>query len=217
MLILASSSPRRKQLLSLFNMPFQVIAADIDERVSCDENPQNYVSRIAKGKSRSILSTASQGQIIIAADTAVVDGDAILGKPGNAREAIEMLRALRGRPHHVYTSISVRNFSIGNQLSDVCITEVLMRAYYDQEIMEYVASGDPLDKAGAYAIQNRGFNPVQRITGCYTNVVGLPLCQLSRLLLSLGLDIPNNPTIGCRTASGYNCQLVDQIQESTSE
>jgi MAF protein len=194
-------------------MPFQVIAADIDERVSCDENPQNYVSRIAKGKSRSILSTASQGQIVIAADTAVVDGDAILGKPGNAREAIEMLRALRGRPHHVYTSISVRNSSIGNQLSDVCITEVLMRPYSEAEIMDYVASGDPFDKAGAYAIQNQGFDPVAKITGCYTNVVGLPLCHLAESLRALKLDIPEDITLGCRSAAGYDCRLINQVLE----
>lgn len=216
MLVLASNSPRRKQLISLFNIPFQVVAADSDERIEWDEHPQSLVTRLAYNKSLAIRHHTSKRQVIIAADTAVVDGDHILGKPSNSDEAIKMLHSLRGRSHHVYTGITARDTSTRRFLSDVCITEVLMRAYSEAEIKEYVASGDPFDKAGAYAIQNQGFNPVQKITGCYTNVVGLPLCHLSELLLSLGFDIPDDPTRGCRTTDGYNCRLVDQIRESNS-
>lgn len=214
MLILASNSPRRKQLLSLLNIPFQVFAADIDEKIESGEKPRGYVSRLARGKSRSIVSQAAPDQVVIAADTSVVAGDEILGKPSDHAEAFDMLIALCGRSHHVYTGISVWNTSTGNNLSDVIVTEVLMRAYSEAEIQEYVASGDPLDKAGAYAIQNQGFNPVLSISGCYANVVGLPLCHLSELLLSLGIDVPGDPARGCRTTNGYSCQLVDQIRES---
>ena len=213
MLILASNSPRRKQLLTLFKTPFKVIAADVDESIETGENPQDYVSRLAHSKASSIIPQTSHRQVIIAADTAVVDGDEILGKPANASEAVDMLRALCGRSHHVYTSISVRDTLNGRILLDLCITEVLMRAYVEAEIEDYVASGDPFDKAGAYAIQNQGFNPVQRVTGCYANVVGLPLCHLIDTLRTLELDIPEEITRGCRTSAGYHCQLVDQIQE----
>lgn len=213
MLILASNSPRRKQLISLFNVPVRVIAADIDEGIESGEKPRGYVSRLAHSKSRSIVSHAENGQVVIGADTAVVDRDEILGKPSDPGEAFDMLITLRDRSHHVYTGISVWNTSTGSELSDVCVTEVRMRAYSEAEIYEYVASGDPLDKAGAYAIQNQGFNPVQSISGCYSNVVGLPLCHLSEILLSLGLDVPDDPTRSCRSANEYNCQLVDQIQE----
>ena len=217
MLILASNSPRRKQLISLFKIPFQVIAADIDERIEAEEKPQNYVTRLARSKCLSIVPHISHRQIIIAADTAVVDGDAILGKPTNTSAAIDMLRALRDRTHHVYTSISLRDTANGKVFSDICITEVLMRAYSEAEIMDYVASGDPFDKAGAYAIQNQGFDPVEKITGCYTNVVGLPLCHLAEFLRILKLDIPEDITRGCRTAAGYDCHLVDKVLEISQD
>ena len=217
MLILASNSPRRKQLISLFNIPFQVIATDIDESIEAGEKPRNYVSRLARSKCQSTVPKTSHRQIIIAADTAVVDGDDILGKPTNASGAIAMLRALRGRSHHVYTSISARDTANGRVLSDICITEVLMRPYSEAEIMDYVASGDPFDKAGAYAIQNQGFDPVEKVTGCYTNVVGLPLCHLAESLRALKLDIPEDITLGCRSAAGYECRLINQVLEISQD
>jgi MAF protein len=217
MLILASNSPRRKQLISLFNIPFQVIAADIDESIEADEKPRNYVSRLARSKCQSTVPQTSHRQIIVAADTAVVDGDAILGKPTNASEAIAMLRALRDRSHHVYTSISLRDTANGRVFSDICITEVLMRPYSEAEIMDYVASGDPFDKAGAYAIQNQGFDPVEKVTGCYTNVVGLPLCHLAESLRTLKLDIPEDITLGCRSTADYDCRLINQVLENSQD
>ena len=214
MLILASSSPRRQFLLNFLGIRFQVIAADVDERIQGKENPKDYVLRLAHQKSLSIEPPPSDRSVVIAADTAVVDGDQILGKPASPREARMMLQKLRGRSHYVYSGLSVRDTANENVLTDLCVTEVQMRAYSDAEIDDYVASGDPLDKAGAYAIQNYNFNPVQKITGCYTNVVGLPLCHLVEVLGNLEINTPDEITRGCRTSNGYNCRLAEIIQEN---
>ena len=213
MLVLASSSPRRQFLLNFLGISFQVISAEVDERIQGDENPKDYVLRLAYQKSLSIEPPPSKRSIVIAADTAVVDGNQILGKPASPHEARIMLQKLRGRSHYVYSGLAVRDTTNDNMLTDLCITEVQMRAYNDSEIENYVASGDPLDKAGAHAIQNYNFNPVQKITGCYTNVVGLPLCHLIELLGKLGVNTPDEITRGCRTPYGYDCCLTDKIQE----
>ena len=213
MLILASSSPRRQLLLRFLGINFQVFPAEVDESIQVEENPQDYVIRLAEKKSLSILPPPSNRSIVIAADTAVVDGNQILGKPSNPHQASNMLQKLRGRGHYVYTGLAVRDTANNNVLTDLCVTEVNMRAYHDSEIDQYVATGDPLDKAGAYAIQNNSFNPVQKITGCYTNVVGLPLCHLMELLGKMGVKISEDITRGCRTPHGYNCRLADKIQE----
>lgn len=126
-----------------------------------------------------------------------------------------MLQKLRGRSHYVYSGLSVRDTANDNVLTDLCVTEVQMRAYSDAEIDDYVATGDPLDKAGAYAIQNYNFNPVKKITGCYTNVVGLPLCHLVEVLGNLEINTPDEITRGCRTSNGYNCRLAEIIQENS--
>jgi MAF protein len=213
MLILASSSPRRQLLLKLLAIDFQVIPAEVDESIQAEENPQDYVSRLAYKKSLSIAPPPSNRSIVIAADTAVVDGNQILGKPSHPHQARNMLQKLRGRGHYVYTGLAIRDTANDNVLSDLCVTEVHMRAYLDSEIDSYVASGDPLDKAGAYAIQNCSFNPVQKITGCYTNVVGLPLCHLMELLGKMGVETSMEITRGCRTSHGYDCRLADKIKE----
>ena len=189
-----------------------VLTSDIDESVEPGDTPEEYVLRLARDKSNSITSSISTHQVVIAADTAVVDGNQILGKPVNKDEALKMLRTLRARRHHVYTGLAVRDSLSGEVIDDLCVTEVRMRSYQESEIEEYVASGDPMDRAGAYAIQNSGFNPVHEITGCYSNVVGLPLCHLTGLLQQMGTDINETATRGCRTAHGYNCQLIEEIQ-----
>ena len=213
MLILASSSPRRQFLLNFLGISFQVIPAEVDESIQDEENPKDYVLRLAHQKSLSIEPPPSNRAVVIAADTAVVDGNQILGKPASPQEAKIMLQKLRGRSHYVYSGLSVRDSANHNVLTDLCITEVQMRAYNDSEIDDYIASGDPLDKAGAYAIQNYNFNPVQKITGCYTNVVGLPLCHLIEVLGNLEVNSPEEITRGCRTGNSYNCQLADKVQE----
>jgi MAF protein len=212
MLILASSSPRRQQLLSLLGVDFQVFTSEIDESVTPGEAPEDYVLRLALKKSRSISAISAARQVVIAADTAVVNRNQILGKPDNSQEAINMLRELRARCHQVFTGLVVRDTANEEVFTDLCVTDVYMRSYRDPEIKEYVASGDPLDKAGAYAIQNSGFNPVDKISGCYSNVVGLPLCHLNQLLHQMGVKFHEAATRGCRSSQGYNCQLVDKIQ-----
>jgi MAF protein len=190
MLVLASNSPRRKQLLQLGGWAFQSVAADVNEDPHPGEEPRAYVLRLAREKAQVGADKAPEAEIIVAADTTVVDGIEILGKPASPSEATAMLARLRGRQHQVYTGLAVWRREDSRQLSDVCVTDVFMRDYGEMEIQAYVATGDPLDKAGAYAIQHTGFDPVERIEFCYANVVGLPLCLLSRLLAQLGLPPP---------------------------
>jgi predicted house-cleaning NTP pyrophosphatase (Maf/HAM1 superfamily) len=222
-LVLASNSPRRRQLLAFTGWRFLVRPVDIDERPQPGELPEEYVLRLAESKARAAGRQAEPGQIVLAADTTVANGDTILGKPADAREAQEMLRSLRRREHIVYTAIGVcqvgtlddRGTSIDQSaqppgteplragtprvFTDVCATRVWMRNYSDEEIEAYIASGDPFDKAGAYAIQNPDFQPVERIEGCYSCVAGLPVCQVVRALARFGLTPPEDVTAACST------------------
>ncbi len=216
MLVLASSSPRRVQLLSILGVDYQVCTAEIDEDLRAGETPAEYVSRLAVSKSRAINPLSKDRSIILAADTAIVDEDQILGKPVDANQALIMLRRLNARTHYVLTCLAVRDTTTEEVITDLCVTEVSMRSYHESEIRAYVESGDPLDKAGAYAIQNAGFNPVQEISGCYTNVVGLPLCHLTELLKKKNIKHHEDITAGCRSSHGYNCRLIEQTQELTS-
>lgn len=184
---LASNSPRRRALLSLAGWNFQVRAVDIDESPLPDEPAAAYVLRLAETKARAACAFAAPEDVILAADTTVADGDAILGKPADAYEARVMLRALRAREHSVYTALSVIDGGQQRQHSDRCLTRVWMRDYTDAEIDAYIASGDPFDKAGAYAIQHPTFQPVARLQGCYSCVVGLPVCRAAELLAQFGL------------------------------
>jgi MAF protein len=154
---------------------------------------------------------------VIAADTAVVDGDQILGKPGSQLQAVEMLNTLRARTHNVLSGLAVRDTKHDEILTDLCSTQVKMRDYNETEIYDYIASGDPMDKAGAYAIQNSGFNPVAQITGCYANVVGLPLCHLAELFYRLGINFHEGAIQGCRSGQNYKCRLVEKIKALDTE
>ena len=218
MLILASGSPRRHGLLSLFGVDFQVHSSDVDERVISAESPQDYVLRLAISKSLSINPLSAERRlVVIAADTAVVDRDLILGKPGSQLQAIEMLNTLRARTHDVITGLAIRDTKRDEILTDLCSTQVKMRDYSETEIDDYVTSGDPMDKAGAYAIQNSGFNPVAQITGCYANVVGLPLCHLAELFYRLGINFHEGAIQGCRSGQNYKCRLVEKIKALDTE
>jgi MAF protein len=197
-LILASASPRRRHLLGLLGLPFEVVVADVDETPLVVEAPESLASRLALSKALEIASTHLNA-IILAADTVVALGDRLLGKPVDAGEAVTMLRALRGRPHRVLTGLVVRAPS-GAISQSVTTTTVWMREYTDEEIERYVATGRPLDKAGGYAIQDPEFRPVAQIEGCYPNVVGLPLCEVGRALAKIGLVVPDDasqPPSGC--------------------
>jgi len=206
-LVLASNSPRRRELLGLGGWEFAVRPADVDESPLPGEAPGDYVLRLARSKAAACAAGARPGEVVLAADTTVaVDGD-ILGKPGDAAEAAGMLERLRGRKHQVYTGLAILRPADGKLVTDLCVTDVPMRAYRDDEVQAYVASGDPLDKAGAYAIQHPGFHPVEKLTGCYASVMGLPLCHLVRSLDKLGipplLDVP----AGCQSALNYPCPI----------
>lgn len=200
------------------------MATQVDERVVLGETPQDYVRRLAACKARAaadLLKAPGPGTIAIAADTAVVDRvasedgvgwrDVILGKPANDVEAETMLRFLRGRTHQVYTGLAALRIRDGKLLSEVCCTDVPMRAYSDEEMLAYIASGDPLDKAGAYAIQHQIFKPVECMQGCYANVMGLPLCHLARLLAELELFPSADIPASCRENTGYACEIYRRV------
>lgn len=207
LLLLASTSPRRKQLLALGGWVFDVEAANIDETRLPAEDPAGYVRRLAEQKARAVLPRARAQHLIVGADTSVViDGD-VLGKPAHAAEAREMLMRLRGRTHQVYTGIAVLRMSDGNIWTDVVVTDVPMRAYDAQELERYIATGDPLDKAGAYGIQNPDFQPVASMAGCYASVMGLPLCSLSVLLGKAGLPSRADIPASCQVTIQYQCPV----------
>ena len=210
-LVLASNSPRRRKLLALGGWMFHTRPADVDESQRPGEAPEAYVLRLAESKARACAQGAHADLIIVAADTTVVNGKAILGKPKDMAEAVEMLKALRGHSHQVYTGIAVLRLSDGSLVTDLCITDVPMRGYRDDEIEAYVASGDPLDKAGAYAIQNAGFHPVEDMRGCYASVMGLPLCHLRRSLQRLDIAARSDSAAECQSALGYTCPIFSAV------
>jgi septum formation protein len=210
-IILASNSPRRRQLLAWTGWSFQVSPVDIDETPHPGEAPGAYVSRLAQLKAEAGASQAQPGCLILAADTIVADDRVLLGKPSGPDEAVEMLLRLKGRTHQVYTAVHL--ISTDNDLStaDRCCSEVPMRAYTDDEIDAYVRTGDPLDKAGAYAIQHAGFHPVENFTGCYACVVGLPLCHLVRSMARLGIFPVNDVPTACQANMNYHCPIYTAV------
>jgi MAF protein len=207
LLVLASNSPRRRELLALGGWIFNTRPAEVDESQHPDEAPGTYVLRLAESKARTCAASAHEDLTVLAADTAVVDGKTILGKPKDMAEAEDMLRRLRSRTHQVYTGIAVMRTSDGNLCTDLCVTDVLMRAYSDQELDTYIATGDPLDKAGAYAIQHPKFHPVEMLSGCYASVMGLPLCHLTRTLRQLDVAPMTNISAECQSSLNYRCPI----------
>ncbi len=191
-IILASSSPRRQELLTQLGLDFEVIKPDIDESRLPEEDLVQYAERLSREKAAAVISSLDgRPSMVIAADTIVIDCEgALLGKPADAAEARRMLRHLRARAHQVVTAFTVhRNTQPPQACSGHARTAVYMRDYTDAEIDAYIASGDPFDKAGAYAIQNESFQPVARIEGSFSNVVGLPLAELQQALNEIGCEI----------------------------
>jgi MAF protein len=188
-IILASSSPRRRELISWMDIPYEVISADINEDHQKGEHPIDYVQRLACEKAEEIFNNNHPASVILAADTIVINGEQILGKPKDEDQATEMLLDLRGKIHQVVTAICLIQPD-GKKMHDLCVSNVRMRNYSDQEIKNYVATGDPMDKAGAYAIQNGSFNPVSEFNGCFASVMGFPFCHIERNLQKI---------------DGYNC------------
>jgi septum formation protein len=176
-LILASGSPRRAELLRQAGLDFEIVVPQIDERPLPGEAPDEFVCRTAREKAESI---PANGTVILAADTAVVDGTRILGKPSDVTDAVAMLRSLSGHTHEVMTGVCIR---FPDRTACFHIeTRVTFRSLSESEIDTYVASGEPMDKAGAYAIQGGAAKMVRRIEGSYSNVVGLPLCEVIEAL-----------------------------------
>ncbi len=185
-LVLASASPRRRELLGLLGVPFTVRPADIDETIG-DEPVAAAVRRLACQKAAHVASVSGP-TAVLAADTLVSLDDMALGKPATPELARDYLRALRGREHSVLTGVCLR--VVGAELSRVIATRVLMRGYSDAEVEQTIARGTPFDKAGGYAIQDEAFNPVASIDGCYCNVVGLPLWTVYDLLEAAETGLP---------------------------
>ena len=180
-LILASASPRRRELLGLFGLPFVIRAADIDETMNPALPPEKEVARVSRLKALAVPREAED--VVIAADTIVVCGGRVLGKPHSHEEAAQMLRLLSGRDHQVMTGCTVR--APGGTETFTEITDLHFRQLTEAEIARYVASGEPMDKAGAYGIQGGAALFCQGIRGDYYNVMGLPVCRLGQVLRAL--------------------------------
>ncbi len=210
-ILLASGSPRRREMIGWLGYPVRAQAVPVDEQPLADEPPRAYVRRLATAKAQAGAPYAPPGWVVVGGDTAVIFQGRILGKPRDEGEAHAMLRALRGRAHQVLSGVAVYRPADGALWSTVVATTVHMRPLSDAEIAAYVASGDPLDKAGAYAVQNAAFRPVARIEGCYANVVGLPLCHLAQGIACL-LGPPDAALPSrCTATFGYNCPIADQV------
>ena len=177
-LILASASPRRKELLGLFHIPFEIRVADIDETMDHTKPPFDEVARVSRLKALAVERQADD--IVIAADTIVVCEDKVLGKPKTEAEAAEMLSLLSGRDHQVMTGCTVLRGDRSETFTEV--TDLHFRTLSQTEIENYVASGEPMDKAGSYGIQGGAALFCQRMAGDYYNVMGLPVCRLSQVL-----------------------------------
>ncbi len=210
-LLLASNSPRRRQLLALGNWKFNITVSDVDESQLAGETPKDYVLRLAQAKALAVAASAHPKNIIIGSDTAVVDGNSILGKPKDEEDAEMMLKQLRGHTHQVFTGVAVYRVDDGAMLTELCVTDVPMRAYSDDEVKAYVQTGDPMDKAGAYAIQHPDFQPVASMQGCYASVMGLPMCHVLRTLRKLDIHPQADVPLACQTLLNYQCQVSDAI------
>lgn len=199
-IILASASPRRKVLLDSLNVPYTVLPSntteDLGEPVA---DPAELVRRLSESKAVAVgevLRTSVADAVIIGSDTVIVLDSTILGKPRDAAHAQLTLRRLRNRTHQAITGITILRLPTGAMDTSSVSTDVLMRDYSDREIDDYVATGEPLDKAGSYGIQALGHVLVRSIAGCYTNIVGLPLCELTFMLSKTGLPL-TFPEVPC--------------------
>lgn len=208
-LLLASQSPRRRELLGLLGLPFDVAVPDVAEIPRPGEPPDRMAMRLSLAKARALADQATA--LVIACDTIVAFQGQPLGKPSDADEAAAMLRRLRGQSHTVHSAIALLDTTSGRASTDVAETIVTMREYTEAELVAYVATGDPLDKAGAYAIQHQGFHPVARLAGCYANVMGLPLCHLTRSLRARGVFPPSDVPTACQTHNDHACPVYRAI------
>ena len=217
--ILASASPRRQHFFHSLGIPFWPESADIDEAPATNETPVAMVERLAIAKALTVGKrlaarhgdedeSAPTELLVVGADTVVAIHDEMLGKPAHVEEAYAMLLRLRARPHQVHTALAFAHFACGKLMrtrSLINTTTVNMRCYSESEIAAYVATGDPLDKAGAYAIQHKEFRPVESFSGCPAAVMGLPVADLLRLLPEFNLHVERSPLQVCGVLTGFQC------------
>jgi septum formation protein len=190
-IVLASASPRRRELLTQIGLKFQVVPSRAEELVLPGETPEEHVIRLSIDKASDVAAQKEvEGRWFIGSDTIVLCNGQILGKPADERHAAQMLRMLSGQEHRVLSGYAILDRQTGEQRAEAVSTKVRFRELTDAEIARYIASGEPADKAGAYAIQGLGVCFVAEIEGSYTNVVGLPLCRLTLALKELGVPLP---------------------------
>jgi 23S rRNA (uracil1939-C5)-methyltransferase len=206
-LILASASPRRAEILTAMGLKFVTTASLVNETPAAGLTPAEQALAHARSKASAVADRTEHGTVIAADTIVVLDGE-ILGKPDSPEQAAEMLKMLRGKTHRVVTAVAVIDAATDETLADIKTSQVTMRHYTDAEIDIYVNSGSPLDKAGAYGIQDKEFNPVACIKGCYHNVVGLSVCLMMDMLLKLGVhpNVSSNwrPEAGCRDCAKWH-------------
>ncbi|MDT8715268.1 Maf-like protein [Clostridium sp. 19966] len=189
-IVLASASERRIELLKRLTENFSVIVSGFDEEsVSFEGDFEDYVISLSKGKALSTSKKINEGALILACDTVVAYQNKLLEKPKSKEEAIDMLKILSGNRHKVYSGITVLDTESGKSISDYAVTEVVFSKLDDNEILKYVDTGEPMDKAGSYGIQGIGGTFVEEIHGCFYNVVGLPLNKLKKMLRGMGANL----------------------------
>ena len=194
LIILASGSPRRRELLSMLDLPFEVVTSDADESTPPEWTPENVVRSLALRKAEAVSTASNQRNAVIVGSDPIVELEGqILGKPVDKQDSKAMLTALQGRSHQVYTGVACIGLPEGKIIVDHRVTTVTMRPLSPEEIDAYVETGEPADKAGSYAIQGLGATLVEKIDGCYFNVVGLPLSLLSGMLSEFGIQVLGQP------------------------
>ena len=212
-IILASASPRRQQMLSWIIPEFESHSADIDETPFPGELPQPYCQRMALTKTIHCSDAVPEGGFVIGSDTTITIDNQILGKPADENHALEMLKLLNGKEHTVYTAVAIGNRKNGKLRiqQSICETVVRFRDMGYDEIRDYVESGDPMGKAGAYAIQNHEFHPVETFRGCYASVVGFPLCHVGNILHRFGYDTFPQIRSACMAGTKIYCNYMPLI------
>ena len=207
-LVLASASPRRRELMQSLDLEFDIRPADVLEDPLPGERPEELVQRLSRDKARKVAEGMGQG-FVIGADSVVVHNEKPVGKPANDDEARAMLRELRGTTHHVCTGLTVIDVESGRSLTDSLTSQITLREFSDEEIETSIASGTPRDKAGAYAVQDTELRPASGWEGCYNNIVGLPLCRLLEMLSELGYRFPSQWSQQDSAMCGAECRLPE--------
>lgn len=188
-IILASGSPRRQELLTNLGLDFKVIVSDVDESMGENMLPAQLVEKLAERKASAVAAEFSGEGLVIGADTIVILGNKLMGKPQDRSDAIEMLRELQGRSHEVFTGVAVIDVATGQSVVTHQATAVRFKPMTMEQIERYVDTGEPMDKAGAYAVQGKASIFIDSIRGCYFNVVGLPVAKLADALRVFGVEI----------------------------